>query len=99
MTVASNRSGLRWLSEALAISLVTGLFVLLVLAAASCGGAEPDKVDDTLVTDLTATSVATPVKTELPGGATWVLESLDGGSIVDESFVTLNVDGDSAEWL
>ena len=92
MRVASNRSGLRRWDGLAALGLLNGLLVLFVLGAASCGGTEPDKVVDTVVTDLTPTSVATPAKAVQLGDGSWVLKSLDGGPIVGDSFVMLKID-------
>lgn len=86
MTVSNNRSALRWRGIALA-SLLTGLFVLLTLAAAGCGSAEPDDAVDTVVPVATPTlvptlaNVAPTEQTKLSGDGTWVLESLDGRPI------------------
>ncbi len=86
MTVSNNRSALRWRSVALA-SLLNGLFVLLTLAAAGCGSAEPNDAVDTVVPVATPTlvptlaNVAPTEQTKLSGDGTWILESLDGRPI------------------
>ncbi len=92
MRVTGNRSGLRWRVGIAAFGLLHGLLALLVFAVASCGGAEPENVVGTVRTDPTSISVATPAKVVQLGDGSWVLKSLDGGPIVEDSFVMLEID-------
>ena len=92
MRTTSNGSGLRLQSGVSRLGLVGGLLVLLMLAVSGCGGVEPD---DTVAPLNTATvaplSTSAPAQSALPGDATWILDSLDGRPIIENSFVTLNV--------
>ncbi len=97
MRTTSNGSGLRLQSGVSRLGLVGGLLVLLMLAVSGCGGVEPD---DTVAPLNTATvaplSTSAPAQSALPGDATWILDSLDGRPIIENSFVTLKIDED---WL
>ena len=74
----------------------------MALAAANCGGSEPDDMAETVVVAPsptreapTPTSVPVSEEVELPIGATWVLESVDGKPVVEGSFVELEI---GEEW-
>ena len=51
----------------------------------------------TLARDPTYTAVAPPEQTELSGDGTWILESLDGGPIIEDSFATVEIGEDRAD--
>ena len=102
MRVARGLSRLRWRTDVLGSGLVGAATVVVMLAAASCGGAEPeDAVATTAVVPSptreapTPTSVPVSEEVELPVGATWVLESVDGKPVVEGSFVELEI---GEEW-
>lgn len=92
MPVSNNRSTLRKRGVALA-SLLSGLFVLLTVAVAGCGSAEPNYTVDTAVPVTTSTlvptltNVASPEQTKLPVDGTWIVESLPGRPIIDGTFL------------
>ena len=132
MSVTSNRSGTQWWNGVASTSMLNGIFVLLMLAAASCGGAEPDDAANIVVPVATQTSESTltnivpterteateigtvaPVATpaldpaniavaptdhiQLSGNGIWVLESLDGDPIVEDSFVQVEISENRAD--
>lgn len=132
MSVTSNRFGTRCRNRVASTSMLSGIFVLLMLAAASCGGAEPDDAVKTVAPVATQTSESTPtniVPTErteatdigtvapvatpsldptnvavaptdhvqLSGNGIWILESLDGDPIVEDSFVQVEIDENRAD--
>ena len=125
----SNRNGTQCRNGVASTSMLSGIFVLLMLAAASCGGAEPDvaanivapvatqtsestptnvvPTERTEATDIgtvapvatpaldpTATIVAPTERSDWSGYGAWVLESLDGGPIIDETFVRIEIGED-----
>ena len=51
----------------------------------------------TVASDPTSTAVAPPEQTELSGDGTWILESLDGGPIIEDSFATVEIGEDRAD--
>ena len=51
----------------------------------------------TLARDPTYTAVAPPEQTELSGDGSWILESLDGGPIIEDSFATVEIGEDRAD--
>ncbi|MCY4474054.1 MAG: META domain-containing protein [Chloroflexi bacterium] len=112
--------------------MLSGIFVLLMLASASCGGAEPDDAVKTVAPVGTQASGTTPtniVPTEqteaidigtvapvatpaldptniavapadhiqLSGNGIWILESLDGDPIVEDSFVQVEIGENEAD--
>ena len=89
MRTTSNGSGLRLQSGVSRLGLVGGLLVLLMVAAAGCGDVEPDVTVEVSVPALASASASAPVQSALPGDATWILDSLDGRPIIEDSFVTL----------
>ena len=103
MTVPKYRS-VAWSPDRTELtSLLTVLFVLLLLAALSCGGAEPEGAVDTVAPDAiqtlvpTPTDIAPPALTNLSGEGTWILESLDGVPTIKGSFVMVEIENDVAE--
>ena len=87
---------------AFAFGLFGSTTVAITVAVASCGGAEPEEAVETALVDpsptseaATATSVPVSEEIELPVGATWVLESLDGEPVVGGSFVEIEI---GEEW-
>ncbi len=100
MSVTSNRFGTRCRNRVASTSMLSGIFVLLMLVAASCGGAEPDDTANivapvaTPALDPTATIVAPTERSDWSGYGAWVLESLDGRPIIDETFVRIEVSED-----
>ena len=89
MWLSNNRSAIRWRDGVTSTSLLSGLFVLLTLSTASCGGAESDDTVGTVAPALTPTLdptspiVAPTEKTEFSSYGMWILETLDGGPIID----------------
>ena len=129
MSVTSNRFGTRCRNGVASTSMLSGIFVLLMLAAANCGGAEPGGAVKTVAPVATQTSESTPTnvvpterteatdigtvapvatpaldptativapteRSDWSGYGAWVLESLDGGPIIDETFVRIEVGED-----
>ena len=125
----SNRNGTQCRNGVASTSMLIGIFVLLMLAAASCGGAEPDDAANivapvatqtsesaptnivpterteateigtvapiaTPALDPTATIVAPTERSNWSVHGTWILESLDGRPIIDETFVRIEVGED-----
>ena len=83
MRFAGNGSGSRWRSGVPKLGLIGALLFLLTVAAEGCRDAE----------------LNAPVEPGVPtllGDATWVLDSLDGRPLIEESFITLKVGED---WL
>ena len=77
------------------LGLIQGFLVFLVLlmvAAAGCGDAEPSATAEPGVPTPAPVSASAPAQTALAGHATWVLDSLDGRPLIEESIVTLKVD-------
>ena len=68
--------------------------VLLVVAAAGCGDVELDVTVEVSVPALASASASAPAQSALSGDATWILDSLDGRPIIENSFVTLKIDED-----
>ena len=79
-------------TEVSRLDLIQGFLVLLIVAAAGCGDAEPSATVEPGVPTQAPASASAPAQTALPGHSTWVLDSLDGRPLVDESIVTLKVD-------
>ncbi len=96
MRFTGNGLGLRWRTGVSRLGLIEGILVLLMVAAAGCGDAEPSATVEPGVPTLEPASAPAPAQTALPGHATWVLDSLDGRPLIEESFVTLKVD---ENWL
>ena len=102
MQVARGLSRLIWGTDVLGLGLIGSVMVVMTLATASCGGAEPEDATETAVVGPSPTSEA-PIPTnvpvseevELPIGATLVLESVDGKPVVEGSFVELEI---GEEW-
>ena len=98
MRVSNNRSTMRWRYGVALTGLLNGLFVLLMLAAVSCGGTQPDDAVETaspvapLTLVPTLANFAPPEQTELPADGTWILELLDGRPIIEGSFVMVEID-------
>ena len=84
--------GLRWRTEVSRLCLIQGILVLLIVAAAGCGEVEPNATAEPGVPTPAPASASAPAQTALPGHATWVLDSLDGRPLIEESIVTLKVD-------
>ena len=92
MRFTINGLGLRWRTGVSRLDLIQGFLVLLIVAAAGCGDAEPSATVEPGVPTQAPASASAPAQTALPGHATWVLDSLDGRPLIDESIVTLKVD-------
>ena len=75
-----------------------GLMVLLIVTATGCDDAAPTTAVQPTVANESVTATAAPtggdVVTELPDGVTWVLNSLDGQPLFQETFIKLELDGD-----
>ena len=95
MEITSNQTGLRlWM----------GVFVVvLMVAGVGCGSVAPTSTVEPVVPTSTVEptvpvptqAIATaPAQVELPGDANWILDSLDGKPLIEETFVTLKFDGD-----
>lgn len=102
MQVARGLSRLRSETGALAFGLFGLATIVVMLVAASCGGADPEDVVATAVVvpsptkeAPTPTSLPVSEEVELPIGATLVLESVDGKPVVEGSFVELEI---GEEW-
>ena len=68
----------------------TAIFALLVMGAVA--RIDPQPVTPTEVAD--ATAVPEPSPTRLPiDGEAWILESVDGQPLIDETYATLTIDG------
>ena len=77
--------------------LVAGLLALIALAATGCGAATPAQMAPSVDPEPTSgAGNATPAQTAQPGDGIWVLESLDGQPVIENSFVMLNVNEDLA---
>ncbi len=96
MRTTNNGSGLRLQPGVSRLGLVGGLLVLLMVAAAGCGDVEHEVTVEVSVPAVAPLSTSAPAQSVLPGDATWVLDSLDGRPIIENSFVTLKIDED---WL
>ena len=95
MRFTSNGLGLRRRTGVSRLGLIKGFLVFLVLlmvAAAGCGDAEPSATAEPGVPTPAPVSASAPAQTALAGHATWVLDSLDGRPLIEESIVTLKVD-------
>ena len=95
MRFTSNGLGLRRRTGVSRLGLIQGFLVFLVLlmvAAAGCGDAEPSATAEPGVPTPAPVSASAPAQTALAGHATWVLDSLDGRPLIEESIVTLKVD-------
>ena len=95
MRFTGNGLGLRWRTGVSRLGLIQGFLVFLVLlmaAAAGCSDAEPNATVEPGVSTLVPVSASAPAQTALPAHATWVLDSLDGRPLIEESIVTLKVD-------
>ena len=92
MRFNGNGLGLRWRTGDSRLGLIEGILVLLMVAAAGCGDAEPSATVEPGVPTLEPASAPAPAQTALPGHATWVLDSLDSRPLIEESIVTLKVD-------
>ena len=85
-------SGLRWRTGVSRLHVIGGLLVLLMVAVAGCGDAEPDVTVELGVPTLVPASASAPSQMALPVDVTWILDSLDGRPIIENSFVTLKID-------
>ena len=65
-----------------------------MVAVAGCGDDVFDVTVEPGVPTLVPASASAPAQTALPGDATWILDSLDGRPIIENSFVTLKIDED-----
>ena len=94
MRFTSNGIGLKRRMGASKLGLIVGLSALLTVAAVGCGSAEPNPKIEPIVTTPASAGAAAPTQTNLPGNATWVLDSLDGAPLFEGSTVTLRIDED-----
>ena len=94
MRITCDGSGLRCRTGVSRLHVIGGLLVLLMVAVAGCGDAEPDVTVELGIATVAPLSTSAPAQTALPGDATWVLDSLDGRPIIENSFVTLKIDED-----
>ena len=79
------------------IGLVTGLLALIALAATGCGAATPAQMAPSVDPEPTSgAGDATPAPLAQPGDGIWVLESLEGQPVIENSFVMLKVNKDLA---
>ncbi len=92
MRFTGNGLGLRWRTGVSRLGLIQGFLVLLMATAAGCGDAEPNATAEPGVPTPEPASAPAPAQTALAGHATWVLDSLDGRPLIEESIVTLKVD-------
>ena len=92
MRFTGNGLGLRWRTGVSRLGLIQGFLVLLMATAAGCGDAEPNATAEPGVPTPELASAPAPAQTALAGHATWVLDSLDGRPLIEESIVTLKVD-------
>ena len=65
-----------------------------MVAVAGCGDAEPDVTVELSIATVAPLSTSAHVQSALPGDATWILDSLDGRPIIENSFVTFKIDED-----
>ena len=92
MRYSSNGLELSWRARVLRFCLVEGLLVLILVAAAGCGDAEPDVTVKPGTPILASATATTPAQTALPGDGTWAHDSFDGRPLIEGSIVTLNID-------
>ncbi len=94
MKFAKSQARMRCRGGSWRFGLFTGFFVLLMIAVANCGGVEPNAAVKTAVSASAPSGGVAPAQGMVIGDATWVLESLDGHPVVEESFVTLKIEDD-----
>ena len=74
--------------------LILGVFVvLLAVAATGCEDAEPDVTARLPVSTSTPAELGQEVDATESGDGTWTLELLDGRPLIEESVITLRIDG------
>ena len=99
----SRELGLRERSGVLRLGVIGGLLAILMLVVAACDDKE-QPTEPTATGESPGTSAPTPTAggpevkpspssdIELAGETAWILESLDGRPLIEESFATLKVD-------
>ena len=92
MRFSSNESELSWRARVLRFCLMEGFLVLILVAAAGCGDAEPDVTVKSGSPILASATATTPAQMALTGDGTWALDSLDGSPIIEDSVITVRID-------
>ena len=97
MGIASNESGVRRRIGLWRVDFIAGLLALIAVTAGGCGAATPGQMAPTADPEPTSgAGDATPAQTVQPSDGIWVLESMDGQPVIENSFVMLNVNEDLA---
>ena len=97
MGIAGNELGVRRRIGLWRISLIAALSALFAVAAAGCGAATTGQMAPSADPEPTSgAGDATPAQTVQPSDGIWVLESMDGQPVIENSFVMLNVNEDLA---
>ena len=76
-----------------AISILGVLGALLIIAATGCGDTEPSDAVDLPTTTGTVDESGEGVDAMAAGDGTWVLELLDGRSLIEESVIAITING------
>ena len=97
MGIAGNESGVRRRTGLWRVNFIAGLLALIAVAAAGCSAATPAPMAPSADPEPTGgAGAATPVQTVQPSDGIWVLESIDGQPVIENTFVMLNVNEDLA---
>ena len=97
MGIDGNESGVRRRIGLWRVNFIAGLLALIAVAAAGCGAATPAQMAPSADPEPTVgVGDATPAQTVQPSDGIWVLESMDGQPVIENSFVMLNVNEDLA---
>ena len=92
-----HESGVRRRTGLWRVNFITGLLALIAVAAAGCSAATPAPMAPSADPEPTGVAGdATPATPVQPSDGIWVLESIDGQPVIENSFVMLNVNEDLA---
>ena len=75
------------------LGLVAGLLALLLVAAVACRGEESEATAESSNPSLASPSASARAQPTASVDDTWVLELLDGRPLIEESVITLRIDG------
>ena len=92
-----HESGVRRRTGLWRVNFIAGLLALIAVAAAGCSAATPAPMAPSADPEPTGVAGdATPAPPVQPSDGIWVLESIDGQPVIENSFVMLNVNEDLA---
>ena len=94
MGIAGNESGVRRRIGLWRVNFIAGLLALVAVAAAGCAATPAQMAPDADPEPTAGVGDATPAQTVQPSDGIWVLESMDGQPVIENSFVMLNVNED-----